>query len=93
MELPVCNSNYTYDCDVQRIFFVGQCYFCNVPGSPARPLKRCGGCQLVAYCSKECQMNHRSKHKPACKEFPVVNGVNSLHTTGSWKDHIAHLRK
>lgn len=32
-------------------------------------------------------------HKPICKEFPVVNGINALHTTGSWKEHLAILRK
>src|SRR6056300_215076 len=30
-------------------------------------LKKCG-CKLVRYCSVECQKNHRSLHKKACKK-------------------------
>ena len=93
MELLVCNDSNSNECDVQKIFFVGLCYYCNVRESPALPLKRCGGCQLVAYCSRECQKEHRSKHKYACKEFPVVNSKNVLYTTGPWKEHITGLRK
>ena len=31
-------------------------------------LKKCGGCELVKYCSVDCQKNHRPKHKKACKQ-------------------------
>jgi len=31
-------------------------------------LKMCTGCNLVRYCSVECQKNHRKQHKKACKE-------------------------
>ena len=31
-------------------------------------LKKCGGCELVKYCSVECQKNHRPKHKRACRQ-------------------------
>ena len=30
---------------------------------------RCGGCHLVPYCSKECQLEHRSHHKKLCKDL------------------------
>jgi hypothetical protein len=30
-------------------------------------LKQCA-CKLVRYCSVECQKNHRSQHKKACKK-------------------------
>jgi hypothetical protein len=29
--------------------------------------KRCGGCRVVFYCSKECQTSHWFEHKKACK--------------------------
>jgi hypothetical protein len=31
-------------------------------------LKKCGGCELVKYCSVDCQKNHRPQHKKACKQ-------------------------
>ena len=31
-------------------------------------LSECTACKLVKYCSGECQKNHRSKHKKACKK-------------------------
>jgi len=33
------------------------------------PLKRCGQCHMVAYCSKECQREHWSRHKKVCKKI------------------------
>ena len=74
-----------------HIFFVGLCWNCKLVGSRTQPLHRCGGCQLVAYCSKDCQKDDRSTHKYVCKEFPVVNGNNALYTTGAWENHIEGL--
>ena len=76
-------------------FFIGLCYYCKFPGTTTQPLKRCGGCQLVAYCSRDCQKNNRSSHKYVCKAFPVVNGKNALHTAEGqpWKKHIAGLHQ
>ena len=31
-------------------------------------LKRCTACKMVKYCSCECQVAHRPKHKKACKK-------------------------
>ena len=74
-------------------FFIGLCYYCKFPGTTTQPLKRCGGCQLVAYCSRDCQKNNRSSHKYVCKQFPVINGKNVLHTAEghSWEKHIYGL--
>lgn len=74
-----------------RSFYV--CTRCSAPATPALPLQRCGGCQLSAYCSRSCQKNDRRSHKILCKSFPVVNGLNVLHTTGSWEEHIKGLRE
>ena len=72
-------------------FYSGLCYNCSVPRTN-RPLQRCGGCQLVAYCCRECQKDDWSEHKIVCKEFPAIKGKNVLYTKGSWKEHIAGLR-
>ena len=74
-----------------RPYFVGLCFYCT--GLPAPSLHRCGGCQLVAYCSRHCQKKDWSTHKYVCKEFPVVKGKNVLHTTRPWKKHIHSLRE
>jgi len=73
--------------------FVVVCWNCKVNGSKLQPLQRCGGCQLVSYCSKHCQKEDRYTHKFVCNEFPVVDGKNALHTTGPWEEHIARLLK
>ena len=62
-------------------------------GSTNRPLQRCGGCQLIPYCSKDCQKDDRPSHREFCREFPVSNGKNALHTEGPWEEHIKHLRQ
>ena len=76
-----------------RPFYFGRCYNCNSTGCPDHPVQRCGGCQLVSYCTRECQKKDRSIHKYVCKAFPVVNGNNVLITKGPWEEHIAFLRK
>ena len=35
-------------------------------------LKDCDGCDLVRYCSDECEANHKSEHEEACKKRAVV---------------------
>ena len=87
-------TNVTTYVNSSHIYFVDLCYCCNV--SIFQSLLRCGGCQLVAYCSKDCQRASWASHKKVCKEFPVVKGKNVLYTsTGTqagWKKHIAGLR-
>ncbi len=43
------------------------CVSCGKAAVDDVKLKKCG-CNLVKYCSVECQKNHRSKHKKACKK-------------------------
>ena len=53
-------------------FYVSLCWYCMLPGSMKQPLQRCGGCELLAYCNRDCQKPDRPFHKNICKEFPVV---------------------
>ena len=58
---------------------------------PDQPHQSCGGCQLVSYCSRDCQKSDWSTHKPVCKAFPLVGGKNVLWAKGSWKKHLTGL--
>ena len=84
--------DYEYD-NKYYPFFAGLCYSCYEPRTPEQSLQRCGGCQLVAYCSRSCQEDDWSLHRKVCKEFPIVKGKNALQTDGSWKNHINGLRE
>ena len=109
MDFPDWQGTYTNESDIADVeflydilvfmnkhlydfqpFFVGMCYYCI---KPSQALQCCGGSQLVAYCSRDCQKKDRAFHKKACKEFPVVDGKNVLHTTGPWGKHIVALRE
>ncbi len=50
-------------------------------------LKICTGCNLVRYCSVECQKNHRKQHKKACKERMAEIRDDNLFTP----PEISHL--
>ncbi len=46
------------------------CASCGIAAVDNVTLKLCDdGCDLVKYCSDECQKEHRSKHKKACKKW------------------------
>ncbi len=44
------------------------CASCGIAAIDNVTLKKCGGCELVEYCSVECQKNHGPQHKQACKK-------------------------
>eukprot|EP00984_Skeletonema_dohrnii_P002711 scaffold941_cov93-Skeletonema_dohrnii-CCMP3373.AAC.8 len=44
------------------------CASCGIPAGDDIKLKNCNACKLVKYCGVECQRNHRSQHKRACKK-------------------------
>ena len=43
-----------------------RCASCGTVGSDGIELKKCTDCDLVKYCSDECQKDHRSQHKEEC---------------------------
>ena len=56
---------------------IAACWNCATPALTARnPLRRCTGCKLVDYCSKECQKKHWSNHAWFCK---FVTGKTANH--------------
>ncbi len=44
------------------------CASCGITGGDGISLKICTACKLVRYCSVDCQKNHRSQHKKACRK-------------------------
>ena len=44
------------------------CASCGIAEIDDIKLKECDDCDLVKYCSDECQRDHRSEHKEACKK-------------------------
>ena len=43
-----------------------RCVQCGKQGTDHVPLNRCGACKICRYCSKGCQIKHRTVHKPIC---------------------------
>ena len=43
-----------------------RCVQCGKQGTDHVPLNRCGACKISRYCSKGCQIKHRTVHKPIC---------------------------
>ena len=34
----------------------------------SKQMKKCSGCRLINYCSRECQVAHWKKHKQSCRD-------------------------
>ena len=47
-----------------------KCFACALPScmTPHAKLKKCSGCQVVSYCSVDCQRTHWPDHKTFCKK-------------------------
>mmetsp|Transcript_13108 Transcript_13108/g.19519 ORF Transcript_13108/g.19519 Transcript_13108/m.19519 type:complete len:101 (-) Transcript_13108:230-532(-) len=44
------------------------CAYCGVAEIDELKLKECAACDLVRYCSDDCEQNHISQHAGACKK-------------------------
>jgi hypothetical protein len=44
------------------------CASCGIAEVDDIKLKKCAACDLVQYCSDECQRGHRQQHEAICKE-------------------------
>ncbi len=47
---------------------VSKCSYCNKQEDGNQPLKKCGACKNVFYCSRECQTKDWSQHKLHCSK-------------------------
>jgi len=51
-----------------RTVSVSVCANCGKGEEESHKLKSCTACKLVKYCSRECQIAHRSQHKKECRK-------------------------
>ena len=63
-------TDQAHVCEARRL--VRQCASCRKTGGK---LFRCGGCELVYYCSKDCQRSHRDDHGINC--IPCIHPLLS----------------
>eukprot|EP00984_Skeletonema_dohrnii_P034211 scaffold33505_cov101-Skeletonema_dohrnii-CCMP3373.AAC.8 len=54
--------------DDNAVVYKSVCASCGIAEVDDIKLKECADCDLVRYCSDECQENHTSQHKEACKK-------------------------
>ncbi len=54
------------------------CASCGKSAGDDVKLRKCTACNLVKYCSVECQKNHRKQHKKACKKRAAEIRDNQL---------------
>lgn len=52
-------------------------------------LSKCGKCQNVFYCSKECQVGHWSLHKQACRIFDMDSDRLGMEMMGVYDNYRA----
>eukprot|EP00005_Dracoamoeba_jomungandri_P013946 CAMPEP_0174270816 /NCGR_PEP_ID=MMETSP0439-20130205/45819_1 /TAXON_ID=0 /ORGANISM="Stereomyxa ramosa, Strain Chinc5" /LENGTH=132 /DNA_ID=CAMNT_0015360387 /DNA_START=104 /DNA_END=498 /DNA_ORIENTATION=- len=52
------------------------CMYCGNTGK----LKKCGGCQIVSYCSKSCQRSHWKAHKFSCTKETCLTKIEARST-------------
>ena len=83
------NKERCFDINNNRIIFVMSteaqaveeaCASCGKVAVDDGKLKICTACNLVKYCSVDCQKNHRPQHKKACKKRMAEIRDNRLFT-------------
>ena len=54
-------------------------------------MKRCTGCKVARYCSKECQKEDLKSHKPDCKKvkhfLDMFPGIEEKFSNWKWSEH------
>ena len=88
---PILTGNKDIN-NQERLFHPGEvvsrlcsgCIYCHRSGDELMRLKKCPGCNIASYCSKECQRKHWPKHKTLC---------NALKTRYSVTVQLIHVEK
>ena len=58
------------------------CVQCGKQGTDHAPLNRCGACKTSRYCSKGCQVKHRTVHKPVCMAIQELEKQKAAEDAG-----------
>ena len=58
----MCLETYSHYCTLKGV----SCLMCN---KKSNVLLKCSACQLVSYCSTECQKKHWQRHKKSCIQY------------------------
>merc|ERR1719473_2135164 len=53
--------------------YIKHCSFCGEDEVRRKQFKQCGQCELAIYCSKDCQVQHWTRHKHVCGNRKTVN--------------------
>ncbi len=61
-------SRMSEDKDKDKEVSTSSCASCGIAEGNDVKLKECDGCDLVRYCSDECQGDHRAEHNEKCKK-------------------------
>ena len=59
-----------------------RCVQCGKQGTDHAPLNRCGACKTSRYCSKGCQVKHRTVHKPVCMAIQELEKQKAAEDAG-----------
>lgn len=70
--------------------FTNTCIQCDSPhGMHGHPLRQCGRCEMVLYCSRSCQKQHWSSHRRTCDftlEVKAVDPEMHAYMMAQWKE-------
>ncbi|TBU24820.1 hypothetical protein BD311DRAFT_790793 [Dichomitus squalens] len=67
--------------DIVDIPIAFTCARCKNDGVSKQDLKRCGGCSVAMYCSRDCQRGDRPSHRRWCRP-PVDTGAQAVNVHG-----------
>lgn len=55
-------------------------------------LKRCGGCNMIAYCGQQHQKQHWVQHKPLCKAIRKIVRVHNIESCGGTLEEWRNIK-
>lgn len=75
--LSICSSFYEYDIIPRDdkngwlLVYNTCCSTCRQTANDGETYLKCGGCEMIFYCSINCQRKDWKKHRDVCKKYPL----------------------